>query len=536
MPAETPSRPVTGSASARSRSAQRHDEATRQVSIDAAERALSDADDDARVAPVNRSLLSIFSSTATSVGGGVVGGGQRLSDSLHGVQPQSARDVDLEAAVSASSTASTAVLHHYLSPSSAPSSPRRTDATTVDSAATTVLLLSSPSSGPRREPGVTALPHASDSCPLDAEATNAATGIGHLSPAQTTRSQHQAAVREEREEEEAVAASSLSSQSTAYTEDAAADSLSLAAVAEASRPCCSCHSRHAARNRHDGLCCANMSRGTYLLGCECKGKCGRGRCGLPLCDRPVSPIPARLLVEEKPLRSSVTAEARGKPLPAYITSLPAFNQPGRRVSLRYCHILGRGYCSFAAVLRSLGRLPHQHDNERSIAAIDAERRDTGRWIKDNWTESQWVDNVPWRHRADLWPGSSYQCNVDTMTEGTVNESLSPAFLWPTSAKQKVGVFLVVDGHPRDRAAGVELYHIGEQQAYSDYIVLMLSSGHFESCGVLTAEGRLQLRFARDSTVVKALAAACAAHARTVAAALGSCQFGPDLERQRLEQL
>jgi hypothetical protein len=51
------------------------------------------------------------------------------------------------------------------------------------------------------------------------------------------------------------------------------------------------------------------------------------------------------------------------------------------------------------------------------------------------------------------------------------------------------------------------HHIGEQQAYSEYIVLMLSSGHFESCGVLTAEGRVQLRFARESTVVKALAAA-----------------------------
>ena len=42
-----------------------------------------------------------------------------------------------------------------------------------------------------------------------------------------------------------------------------------------------------------------------------------------------------------------------------------------------------------------------------------------------------------------------------------------------------GVFLVVDGQPRVRAAGVELYHIGEQQAYSHYIVLLLSGGHFE---------------------------------------------------------
>jgi hypothetical protein len=250
---------------------------------------------------------------------------------------------------------------------------------------------------------------------------------------------------------------------------------------------------------------------------------------------PSVPSLARLLVEEKPPRFSATASTRGMSLPAYITSLPAFNQPGRRVSLRSCHILGRGYCSFAAVLRSLGRLPHQHDDERSIAAINSERRETGQWIKENWTESQWVDNVPWRHRADLWPDSSYQHNIDTMTEGKVNEYLSPAFLWPTSAKQKVGVFLVVDGQPRERAAGVELYHIGEQQAYSEYIVLMMSSGHFESCGVLTAEGRLQLRFARDSVVVKALAAACAAHAQAVAAALGSCQWGPDLERQRLEQ-
>jgi hypothetical protein len=49
---------------------------------------------------------------------------------------------------------------------------------------------------------------------------------------------------------------------------------------------------------------------------------------------------------------------------------------------------------------------------------------------------------------------------------------------------------------------VELFHIGEQQAYSDYIVLKLSSGHFESCGVLGADGQLQLRFARDSTVAR----------------------------------
>jgi hypothetical protein len=179
MPAETPNRPVTHSASARSRSAQQHDEATRQVSFDAAERALSAADDDAGTAPVNRSLLSIFSSTATSMGGGVVGGDQRLSDSLHGVQPQSARDVDLETAVSASSTASTVALP-LSSPSPPPSPYCRINTTALDSAATTVLLLSSPSSGPRRETGVPALPHASNSCPLDTGATNAAAGIGHL--------------------------------------------------------------------------------------------------------------------------------------------------------------------------------------------------------------------------------------------------------------------------------------------------------------------------------------------------------------------
>ena len=196
---------MTRSASARSSSAQRREQATRQVSIDAAESGLSADDDDAGAAPVARSLLSLFSSAATTVEGGVVGGGQRLSDSVHGVPPQSARDVELEA-VSASSTASTAVLYST-SPSPSSSPHRRTaDTTTADSAATTVLLLSSPTSGPRRETDVTALPHASDSCPLDAEATNAATGIGHLSPAQTTRSRRQAAVREEREEEEAVAA------------------------------------------------------------------------------------------------------------------------------------------------------------------------------------------------------------------------------------------------------------------------------------------------------------------------------------------
>ena len=161
------------------------------------------------------------------------------------------------------------------------------DTTTVDSAATTVLLISSPPSGPRRETGVPALPHASNSCPLDAEATNAATGFGHLSPALPTRSQRQAAVREEREEEEPVAASSLSSLSTAYTEDAAAESVSSATAAERgleSGPCCTCHDQHHARNSNHSLCCFS-SAGTYLLGCECEGKCGRGRCRLTTCSR-----------------------------------------------------------------------------------------------------------------------------------------------------------------------------------------------------------------------------------------------------------
>jgi hypothetical protein len=284
-------------------------------------------------------------------------------------------------------------------------------------------------------------------------------GIGLLSPALSTRSQCQAAAREDREGEDAVAASPPHSLSTAYTGDAPAD------------------------------------------------------------DSIIDPAAA--------------APVRTWPLPAYISSLPALNQPGSEVMLVRCRIIGHGYCSCAAVLRSVGLLPDQNEDAASIALINDERRATGRWLRDSWTESQWLDAVPWRHRADLWPASSYQHCIHTMTEGKVNEPLSPAFLWPTSAKLKVGVFLVVDGQPRARAAGVELYHIGEQQAYSHYIVLMLSSGHFESCGVLAADGQLQLRFASDSAVVRALTAACAAHAQAVAAASDS--FGPDLEWQRLEQ-
>ena len=198
-------------------------------------------------------------------------------------------------------------------------------------------------------------------------------------------------------------------------------------------------------------------------------------------------------MEERAPRVPATAAVYSRALPAYITSLPAFNQPGSQVALRCCRILGKGYCALAAVLRSLGELEDRHDDQQSIARINTARRETGRWIAESWTESQWLDSVPWRFRSDLWPGSSYQHTVTAMTEGKVNEYLEPAFLWPTSAKLKVGVFLVVDGQPRARAEGVELYHIGEQQAYSDYIVLMLSSGHFESCGVLTASGGLQLR-------------------------------------------
>ena len=245
-------------------------------------------------------------------------------------------------------------------------------------------------------------------------------------------------------------------------------------------------------------------------------------------------MPARLLVEERAPRVPATAAVYSRSLPAYITSLPAFNQPGSEVALRCCRILGKGYCALAAALRSLGELEDRHDDQQSIARINTARRETGRWIAESWTERQWLDSVPLRFRSDLWPGSSYQHTVTTMTEGKVNEHLEPAFLWPTSAKLKVGVFLVVDGQPRARADGVELYHIGEQQAYSDYIVLMLSSGHFESCGVLAAGGGLQLRFARDSAVVRSLAAACAAHAEAVAAAAGF--YGEDQDRQRLEEL
>ena len=78
----------------------------------------------------------------------------------------------------------------------------------------------------RRETDVPALSHASNSCPSDTEATNAATGIGLLSPALSTRSRRQAAAREDREGEDAVAASLLPSLSTVYTGDApVADSI-----------------------------------------------------------------------------------------------------------------------------------------------------------------------------------------------------------------------------------------------------------------------------------------------------------------------
>ena len=60
-------------------------------------------------------------------------------------------------------------------------------------------------------------------------------------------------------------------------------------------------------------------------------------------------------------------------------------------------------------------------------------------------------------------------------------------------------------------------------------MLKWSSGHFVSCGVLDADGQLQLRFARDSAVAIATTAACVAHARAVQ----SFDFGEDEERQRV---
>jgi hypothetical protein len=422
------------------------------VSIDAAESALSAAGVDAGVVVIAHTLSSLLSSTPSSGGEGVVGGDQRLSDSLHGVPPQSARDVELEAAVSASSTASTALLHST-SPSS-PSSPRHADITAVDSAATTLPLHSPPSPGPRRETGVTVLPHASDSCPLDTGAANAAKGIGQLPPTQTTCSQRQAAAGEEGQEEETVAASSPSSASAASSPPAA--------------------------------------------------------------------IPER-----------------SWPLPAYITSLPAFNKPDSVVALRSCHIIGGGYCSFAAVLRSRGTLQAQHDDAGSKERISTARKATGIWLRKHWSERQWVDSVPWRVRSSVLSGkrgaavSSYQATVASLVRGKANDWLTPAFLWPVSAMLRVGVFLLADWTlPGQGAPGVELYHIGAQQAYSEYIVIKWSSSHFASCGVLGADGKLQLCFASGSAVVTALATACVAHA---AAADPTFDFGEDVERTRLER-
>jgi hypothetical protein len=104
-------------------------------------------------------------------------------------------------------------------------------------------------------------------------------------------------------------------------------------------------------------------------------------------------------------------------------------------------------------------------------------------------------------------------------------------LWPASAKLQVGVFLLTDLGPLAGAAAVGLYHIGEEQAYSHYIVIKWSSGHFVSCGTLAAHGQLRLHFARNCAVVKALAAASVAHAQATDASL----IGEDMERQRLEQ-
>ena len=259
--------------------------------------------------------------------------------------------------------------------------------------------------------GVTVLPHASDSCLWTLELLNAATGIGSLSPTQTTRSQHQAAVRKGREEEEAVAASSLSSLSTAYTEDAAADSLSLASVAEAFLPCCGCNSRHAARNkRRDGrLCCVNSFTGSYLLGCECKGRCRHDRCGLPLCNQrasaPYLPVcwwKRGLLASPPPLQATVD--------PYLPTSLICLPSTSRAVEWR-CAVVASSARATAPLQQCFGlwaSYADRHEDYQSIARINRERRETGHWIKESWTESQWLDNVPWRFRADLWPDSSYQ--------------------------------------------------------------------------------------------------------------------------------
>ena len=76
-----------------------------------------------------------------------------------------------------------------------------------------------------------------------------------------------------------------------------------------------------------------------------------------------------------------------------------------------------------------------------------------------------------------------------------------------------------------------------QQANSHYIVIKWSSHHFESCGVPAAHEQLQLRFARDSAVVRALAAATPPHTIDAAAAVVDPVFiYDDEEKLRLEQL
>jgi hypothetical protein len=241
-------------------------------------------------------------------------------------------------------------------------------------------------------------------------------------------------------------------------------------------------------------------------------------------------------MEERPRR----LPAPTQPLTGNITSLLAIAQSDITVTraLRSCPIIGHGYDSVAAVLRSLGTLPDQHADNASKAAINAERRVIGKWLRDNWTERQWVDSVPWRFRSDSWPASSYQETIATMTEGKVNAWLNPAFLWAASAKLKVGVFLLTNRQASAGPAGVGLYHIGEQQAYSHYIVLQWSSHHFDSCGLPAAHEQLQLRFARDSAVVRALIAATRAHTIDAAAAVvdNPIFIHDDEERLRLEQL
>ena len=108
-------------------------------------------------------------------------------------------------------------------------------------------------------------------------------------------------------------------------------------------------------------------------------------------------------MKERPRRLPAPTE----PLSDNITSLLAFaeGQSDSTMALRSCPIIWHGYDSVAAVLRSLGTLPDQHVDNASKAAINAERRAIGKWLRDNWTERQWVDSVslalPRRQLASL---------------------------------------------------------------------------------------------------------------------------------------